>query len=71
MKMLVKAYIREQNLDDLIFAEIGVLQRAEHRSIVNLIEILEDAGSFYFIMEVLQGKNLQELTFDDDHFNEK
>ena len=29
---------------------------------MKLIEILEDACNFYFVMEFLQGKNLQELT---------
>ena len=29
---------------------------------MKLIEILEDASNFYFVMEFLQGKNLQELT---------
>ena len=44
------------------------MQRCEHYCIVKLIEILEDQKHFYFVMDLLKGKNLQDLTSDDDSF---
>ena len=45
-------------IDDLIFAEMSVLQRIEHDRCVKLIEVVEDSSNFYIIMEFLHGKDL-------------
>jgi tRNA A-37 threonylcarbamoyl transferase component Bud32 len=71
MKILLKAKIRRDGMDDLIFSEMSVLQRAEHIRVVKLVEILEDASHFYFVMEFLQGSNLQALTSDGQFYEEK
>lgn len=62
MKIVIKQMIKEDKLDQLIFQEISVLQRVEHNCIVKLIEVLEDSTNFYFIMELLAGKDLEQMT---------
>ena len=51
-------------MEDLIFSEISVLQRAEHDKIVKLVEILEDSSNFYLGMELLEGRDLAALVAD-------
>ena len=45
----------------LLSSELAMLKNLDHPNIVHVVELLEDTRSFYFVMELIEHGNLEDV----------
>ena len=45
----------------MLSSELAMLKNLDHPHIVHVIELLEDSGNFYFVMELIEHGNLEDV----------
>ena len=55
-----------------MFLEIDVMRKLNTKPFINLIEIFEGESSYYLVMELMKGRNLQdEINYRKQAFSEQ
>ena len=69
--------IRKETCDNFSFfrrrliAEADLLKKLRHPGLPGIIDIIEESGAVYIIMEFIHGKTLKELVYEKGNYSEK